>query len=55
MGLYAEDGVLLAYRQSEDSYTQQLVHRVWAIQNEKAFAIYAASQDLEWSRVTSKP
>ena len=25
------------------------------IQNEKAFAIYAASQDLEWAKVTSQP
>ena len=25
------------------------------IQNEKAFAIYAASQDLEWATVTSQP
>jgi hypothetical protein len=25
------------------------------IQNEKAFAIYAASQNVEWSRVTSAP
>ncbi|HEY2082844.1 MAG TPA: hypothetical protein VGI88_08660 [Verrucomicrobiae bacterium] len=25
------------------------------IQNEKAFAIYAASQDLEWGKVTSQP
>src|SRR5947209_14802898 len=24
-------------------------------QNDKAFAIYAASQDLEWSKVTSEP
>jgi uncharacterized membrane protein YkvA (DUF1232 family) len=31
------------------------VVRAVLIQNEKAFAIYAASQDLEWGRVTSQP
>jgi uncharacterized membrane protein YkvA (DUF1232 family) len=31
------------------------VVRAVLIQNEKAFAIYAASQDLEWSRITSQP
>src|SRR3954447_3836655 len=31
------------------------VVRAVLIQNEKAFAIYAASQDLEWSKVTSEP
>jgi len=31
------------------------VVRAVLIQNEKAFAIYAASQDLEWSRITSEP
>lgn len=31
------------------------VVRAVLIQNEKAFAIYAASQNLEWSRVTSQP
>jgi uncharacterized membrane protein YkvA (DUF1232 family) len=25
------------------------------IQNEKAFAIYAATQDLDWSKITSQP
>jgi hypothetical protein len=25
------------------------------IQNEKAFAIYAAAQNTEWSRITSQP
>jgi hypothetical protein len=25
------------------------------IQNEKAFALYAATQDAEWSRITSQP
>jgi uncharacterized membrane protein YkvA (DUF1232 family) len=29
--------------------------RAVLIQNEKAFAIYAASQNLEWSKVTSSP
>ncbi|HYG24938.1 MAG TPA: hypothetical protein VEH04_19385 [Verrucomicrobiae bacterium] len=31
------------------------VVRAVLIQNEKAFAIYAASQDLEWSKITSQP
>ena len=31
------------------------VVRAVLIQNEKAFAIYAASQDLEWGKVTSQP
>jgi hypothetical protein len=29
--------------------------RAVLIQNEKAFAIYAAAQDKEWSVVTSQP
>jgi uncharacterized membrane protein YkvA (DUF1232 family) len=29
--------------------------RAVLIQNEKAFAIYAASQNMEWSKVTSAP
>jgi len=31
------------------------VVRAVLIPNEKAFAIYAASQDLDWSRITSHP
>jgi uncharacterized membrane protein YkvA (DUF1232 family) len=31
------------------------VVRAVLIQNEKAFAIYAASQNVEWSRITSHP
>src|SRR5579859_4340534 len=31
------------------------VVRAALIQNEKAFAIYAASQDIEWGKVTSQP
>ncbi|HKI70179.1 MAG TPA: hypothetical protein VKA67_11360 [Verrucomicrobiae bacterium] len=31
------------------------VVRAVLIQNEKAFAIYAASQDANWSRITSQP
>ncbi len=31
------------------------VVRAVLIQNEKAFAIYAAAQSLEWSRITSQP
>src|SRR5215831_6380384 len=31
------------------------VVRAVLIQNEKVFAIYAATQDLEWSRITSQP
>ena len=31
------------------------VVRAVLIQNEKAFAIYAASQDVDWSKVTSQP
>src|ERR1041385_5480136 len=31
------------------------VVRAVLIQNEKAFAIYAATQDVEWSTVTSEP
>jgi hypothetical protein len=31
------------------------VVRAVLIQNEKAFAIYAASQDIEWSKITSQP
>jgi hypothetical protein len=31
------------------------VVRAVLIQNEKAFAIYAASQDMDWTKVTSQP
>jgi uncharacterized membrane protein YkvA (DUF1232 family) len=31
------------------------VVRAVLIQNEKAFAIYAAAQNVEWSRITSQP
>jgi hypothetical protein len=31
------------------------VVRAVLIQNEKAFALYAASQSLEWSKITSQP
>ncbi len=31
------------------------VVRAVLIQNEKAFAIYAAAQSIEWSRITSQP
>jgi uncharacterized membrane protein YkvA (DUF1232 family) len=31
------------------------VVRAVLIQNEKAFAIYAATQDVNWSRITSQP
>lgn len=31
------------------------VVRAVLIQNEKAFAIYAASQDIDWSKITSQP
>jgi uncharacterized membrane protein YkvA (DUF1232 family) len=31
------------------------VVRAVLIQNEKAFAIYAASQDVDWAKVTSQP
>jgi uncharacterized membrane protein YkvA (DUF1232 family) len=31
------------------------VVRAVLIQNEKAFAIYAATQDLDWSKITSQP
>jgi uncharacterized membrane protein YkvA (DUF1232 family) len=31
------------------------VVRAVLIQNEKAFAIYAATQNVEWSRITSQP
>jgi uncharacterized membrane protein YkvA (DUF1232 family) len=31
------------------------VVRAVLIQNEKVFAIYAASQNVEWSRITSQP
>jgi hypothetical protein len=31
------------------------VVRAVLIQNEKAFAVYAATQNTEWSRITSQP
>jgi hypothetical protein len=31
------------------------VVRAVLIQNEKAFAIYAAAQDVDWLRITSQP
>jgi hypothetical protein len=31
------------------------VVRAVLIQNEKSFAIYAASQDIQWSKITSQP
>src|SRR5581483_6030618 len=39
VALYAEDGVLLAARESDEPYTQKLTHRVWAVQSEKAFEL----------------
>ena len=37
VGLYAEDGMLIVYRASRPSYTQRLVHRVFAVQAESAY------------------
>src|SRR3974377_1888916 len=44
------DSVLSLGRADDSS-----VVRAVLIQNEKAFAIYAAAQNTEWSRVTSQP
>jgi len=44
------DSVLSLGRADDSS-----VVRAVLIQNEKSFAIYAGSQDLEWSRITSEP
>src|SRR5947209_10742976 len=44
------DSVLSLGRADDSS-----VVRAVLIQNEKAFAIYAASQDLDWSKITSEP
>ena len=44
------DSVLSLGRADDSS-----VVRAVLIQNEKAFAIYAASQDVDWSRITSQP
>ncbi|MDP1827120.1 MAG: hypothetical protein Q8L48_27850 [Archangium sp.] len=37
VGLYAEDGTLIVHRTSHPSYTQRLVHRVFALQAESAY------------------
>jgi hypothetical protein len=37
VGLYAEDGTLIVHRTSQPSYTQRLVHRVYAVQAESAY------------------
>jgi hypothetical protein len=39
VGLFAEDGRLIARRSSDPPYTQALVHRAYAIQNERAFEL----------------
>jgi len=44
------DSVLSLGRADDSS-----VVRAVLIQNEKAFAIFAATQDVEWSRITSQP
>jgi uncharacterized membrane protein YkvA (DUF1232 family) len=44
------DAVLSLGRADDSS-----VVRAVLIQNEKAFAIYAADQDIDWSRITSQP
>ena len=44
------DSVLSLGRADDSS-----VVRVVLIQNEKALAIYAASQDVDWSKITSQP
>jgi uncharacterized membrane protein YkvA (DUF1232 family) len=44
------DSVLSLGRADDSS-----VVRAVLIQNEKAFAIYAASQDVDWSKITSQP
>src|SRR5438309_11855456 len=44
------DSVLNLGRADDSSIVRAVL-----IQNEKTFAIYAASQDLEWSRITSEP
>ena len=44
------DSVLSLGRADDSS-----VVRAALIQNEKAFAIYAASQDQDWSKITSQP
>jgi uncharacterized membrane protein YkvA (DUF1232 family) len=44
------DSVLNLGRADDSSIVRAVL-----IQNEKAFAIYAASQNFEWSRVTSSP
>ena len=44
------DSVLSLGRADDSS-----VVRAVLIQNEKAFAIYAAAQSIEWSRITSQP
>jgi uncharacterized membrane protein YkvA (DUF1232 family) len=43
--------ILLSLGRADDSS----VVRAALIQNEKAFAIYAAAQDVDWSRITSQP
>ncbi len=42
---------LLNFGRADDSS----VVRAVLVQNEKVFAIYAASQDVEWTRITSQP
>src|ERR1700733_12232760 len=44
------DSVLNLGRADDSSIVRAVL-----IQNEKAFAIYAAAQEMEWSRITSQP
>src|ERR1700730_16409296 len=44
------DSVLNLGRADDSSIVRAVL-----IQNEKAFAIFAATQDLEWSKITSQP
>src|ERR1700733_12172873 len=44
------DSVLNLGRADDSSIVRAVL-----IQNEKAFAIFAASQEMEWSRITSQP
>jgi hypothetical protein len=44
------DGVLNLGRADDSSIVRAVL-----IQNEKAFALYAASQNLDWSKITNAP
>jgi uncharacterized membrane protein YkvA (DUF1232 family) len=48
-------GIIPEYVQGLGRADDSSVVRAVLLQNEKAFAVYAASRDVDWSRITNEP